>query len=47
VVVGEVVNVTLNDDLDPENLNRTHLDPVYHTASPGAEYSRKGPVIDE
>jgi len=47
VVVGEVVGLSIRDDLDPSVLNRTHLDPVYHTAAPGSEYSRKGPVIEE
>lgn len=46
VIVGEVLNISLRDDLDPSDLQRTDLDPVYHTASPGAEYSRKGPVIE-
>jgi flavin reductase (DIM6/NTAB) family NADH-FMN oxidoreductase RutF len=45
VMAGEIVSVILGDDLDPETVDRSKLEPVYHTAVSGAEYSGKGEPI--
>jgi flavin reductase (DIM6/NTAB) family NADH-FMN oxidoreductase RutF len=44
IFVGEVVFVNIKD-LDPGTVDRTQLDPIYHTAASGAQYSAKGDVL--